>query len=455
MMSVEQVPPFAHESAQAQSGLIRDREFQAIATDRIQPYDLAIVGGGIIGTLFACLLRSSGLRLVLIEADPQSMAVQRGQAYSINQLSSRILASLGLWQRLRPQVETYQQVCLSDAGCGGVVHFVPADIGTQTLGYVAEHRVLLQELQWLLRRCANVEWRCPAQLRRIQYASDRALLQVESKGQLQTLSARLVVGADGSRSFLRQEAGIATFGWCYWQSCIVAFVRPEKPHAQIAYERFQSDGPFAILPLPDNLCRIVWTVPTTQVDSLLQLDSASFVHQLQQRYGDHMGQLELVGSPSVFPVRLLHSRRYVQPGLALVGDAAHCCHPVGGQGINLGIRDAAALAEVITQAQAQGEDWASLSVLKRYERWRMPENLWMLAFTDLLTRTFSNAIAPVVALRRLGLWALATMPAVKALALRQMLGLSGRMPRIASQDGMDPPDRDSGDRTTSSEISLT
>jgi 2-octaprenyl-6-methoxyphenol hydroxylase len=455
MVSVEQVPSFAPESTQAQRGLSPEHELQAIAPDRIEPYDLAIVGGGIIGTLVACLLRSSGLRLVLIEAHPQSMAVQRGQAYALNQLSSRILAGLGLWQRIRPQVETYQQVYLSDAGCGGVVHFMPTDIGTPTLGYVAEHRVLLQELQWLLRRCSNVDWRCPAHLRRIQYGADGALLQVESGGQIQTLSARLVVAADGSRSFLRQEAGIATWGWPYWQSCIVAFVRPEQPHAQIAYERFQPDGPFAILPLRDNLCRIVWTVPTTQVDPILKLDPVSFVHQLQQRYGDQMGQLELVGTPSVFPVRLLHSRRYVQPGLALVGDAAHSCHPVGGQGMNLGIRDAAALVEVITQAQAQGEDWASLSVLQRYERWRMPENLVMLAFTDLLTRTFSNAIGPVVALRRLGLWILATMPAIKALVLRLMLGLSGRMPHIASQDVMEPPDRDGDVRSTSSEVSLT
>jgi 2-octaprenyl-6-methoxyphenol hydroxylase len=401
-------------------------------------YDVTIVGGGVVGTLAACLLESTGLKVALLEFAATSEAAARGQAYSINQLSSRIFAGLGIWDRVRPQVETYRHVQLSDAGSPIVVHFSPEDTGTSTLGYVATHQVLLTELQTHLRQCRNVDWLCPAQVSAASFGPEGNTLTVQLGDTTRQIRSRLVIAADGSRSFLRQAAGIKTIGWKYWQACVVAFIQPEKPHAQTAYERFQPEGPFAILPLPDGLCRIVWTAPKAAADRLLQIDQATFMTELREHYGDHMGELALIGERSVFPVQLLHSRRYVQPGLALIGDAAHCCHPVGGQGINLGIRDAAALVEVIGVALAQGEDFAQVAVLKRYERWRMWENLVMLAFTDILDRTFSNQIAPIVMVRRVGLWAMANIPPVKSFAIRLMLGMIGRVPQIARETAITP-----------------
>lgn len=399
-------------------------------SDRVAEYDVVIVGGGVVGSLVACALEGAGLKIALVEASAQSLAVTRGQAYSVNLLSSQILADLGLWAAIRPQVETYRRVRLSDGDYAGVVTFTPQDIDQDTLGFVAEHRVILTELQRRLRSCQEVDWLCPAQVIQTEFTAEAAWLHLEIDGQPQTLKSRLVVGADGSKSMLRQQAGIRSLGWQYWQSCVVAFIRPERPHENIAYERFQTDGPFAILPLPNQICRIVWTVPKAEAERLIHLDRDRFLAELSQRYGDQMGQLELVGEPYVFPVRLLHSTRYVQPRLALVGDAAHCCHPVGGQGMNLGIRDAAALAEVIRTAHRQGEDVASLRVLRRYERWRMIENLIVLAFTDFLDRLFSNRIEPIVRLRRVGLWLLNHVQPLKVLALRLMLGLTGRAPRL-------------------------
>jgi 2-octaprenyl-6-methoxyphenol hydroxylase len=396
-------------------------------------YDVTIVGGGIVGSLTACLLEATGLKVALLEFAAISEAAARGQAYSINQLSSRIFAGLGIWERVRPQVETYRRVQLSDAGCPIVVHFSPQDTGTPTLGYVATHQVLLTELQTKLRQSRHVDWLCPAKVTAATFGPAGNTLTVELGDTTRQIRSRLVIAADGSRSFLRQAAGIKTIGWKYWQACVVAFIKPEQPHHQTAYERFQPEGPFAILPLPDGLCRIVWTAPKAAADRLLQIDAATFMTELREHYGEHMGELELMGERSVFPVQLLHSRRYVQPGLALIGDAAHCCHPVGGQGINLGIRDAAALAEVITTALAQGEDFAQVAVLKRYERWRMWENLVMLAFTDILDRTFSNQIAPIVVVRRWGLWAMAHVPPIRSLAIRLMLGMIGRVPKIAME----------------------
>jgi 2-octaprenyl-6-methoxyphenol hydroxylase len=399
-------------------------------------YDVTIVGGGIVGSLMACLLESTGLKVALLEFAAISDAAARGQAYSINQLSSRVFGGLGLWLKIRTQVETYRQVQLSDAGCPIVVNFSPADTQTATLGYVATHQVLLTELQTQLRQCRNVDWLCPAKVSAATFGPQGNTLTVELGDTTRQIRSRLVIGADGSRSFLRQAAGIKTIGWKYWQACVVAFIKPEKPHVQTAYERFQPEGPFAVLPLPEGICRIVWTAPQAEADRLLQIDPATFMAELAPRYGDQMGELELLGERSVFPVQLLHSRQYVKPGLALIGDAAHCCHPVGGQGINLGIRDAAALAEVIQAALAQGEDFAQVAVLKRYERWRMWENLVMLAFTDILDRTFSNQIAPIVWVRRLGLWAMAHIPPIKSFAIRLMLGMIGRVPQIATADAM-------------------
>lgn len=400
--------------------------------DQPLTYDIAIVGGGVVGTLAACLLEQSGLKVALIEAAITSAAVDRGQAYSINQLSSKILAGLGLWSQIRPQVETYSHVQLSDADYKGtIVQFAPSDIKADTLGYVAEHRVLLDALQTRLKRCESVDWLCPATVQSMTTVGDYRQLTIGHGDTIRILQTKLVIAADGSRSPLRQAVGIDTWGWRYWQSCVVAFIKPSQPHQNTAYERFQPEGPFAILPLPNGLTRIVWTTDKTEADRLLTLDRATFLSLLQQRYGDQLGDLELVGEPSVFPVQLLHSRQYVQPGLALIGDAAHCCHPVGGQGINLGIRDAAALVEVITQSQQRGEDFAQLPVLKRYQRWRMWENLVMLAFTDVLNRTFSHRILPIVIVRRLGLWVLQNIQPAKSFALKLMLGLTGRVPQIA------------------------
>ncbi|MFM2431163.1 MAG: hypothetical protein RLZZ511_2376 [Cyanobacteriota bacterium] len=400
-------------------------------------YDVTIVGGGIVGTLMACLLQPLGLKVALLESAVTSVAAARGQAYSITQVSSRVFAGLGLWGRIRPQVETYRQVQLSDGDYPTVVKFSPADTQTSTLGYVAEHQVLLQELQAKLRQCDRVDWLCPASVTAMTQTAMGPQLTVTIDGQERQLRSRLVIGADGSRSFVRQAAGIGTIGWKYWQSCVVAFIKPEKPHAQTAYERFQPEGPFAVLPLPNGICRIVWTAPKAMADRLLAIDEATFLEELQQRYGDQMGRLSLVGERSVFPVQLLHSRQYVQPGLALIGDAAHCCHPVGGQGINLGIRDAAALAEVIGTAVARGEDFARVGVLRRYSRWRMWENLLMLAFTDVLDRVFSNQIWPIVQVRRLGILAMVKVPLLKVFTIKLMLGMLGRVPQIARVEAVE------------------
>jgi 2-octaprenyl-6-methoxyphenol hydroxylase len=399
-------------------------------------YDLVIVGGGIIGLTLASALKDSGLSILLIEAKVASAAVAKGQAYAVHQLSALIYQGIGVWDKILPQIAKYCRVRLSDADYPNVVEFTTDDINTAELGYVAEHQALLQPLQKFVQDCANVTYLCPAEVVNTQYQKDIVAIDIKVADQLYTVRSKLLIAADGARSPIRQAAGIKTSGWKYWQSCIVAFVKPEKPHNNTAYERFWSSGPFAILPLPENRCRIVWTAPHEEAKALCALDDEQFLRELTRRYGDQMGKLELLGDRFVFQVQLMQSDRYVLPRLALIGDAAHNCHPVGGQGLNLGIRDAAALAQVIQTAHQAGKDIGDIQILKGYERWRKLENLTILGFTDLLDRMFSNNFLPVVVVRRLGLWFLQRVPVLKVFMLKLMIGLKGRTPELAKRSGL-------------------
>lgn len=397
-------------------------------------YDIAIVGGSVAGATLAAALKDSGLSVALIEAVPQSVAASRNKVYATSLLSGQIFQGIGVWEKIQPKITTFYQISLSDSGIEGV-RFKPTDLQTEALGYVAEHQELLPVLQeFLEERCSNVTWICPVEVVGIEYRDDAAILEMRSRGELHTeetrrIRTRVIVAADGARSRIRTQAGIQTRGWKYWQSCVTVKVKPEKPHHNIAYERFWPSGPFAILPLTGNRCNIVWTSPHAEAKALAELDDAEFLAELKKRYGDAMGELELIGDRQVFPVQLMQSDRYVQPRLALIGDAAHCCHPVGGQGLNLGIRDAAAIAQVLSDAHQNREDIGELSVLRRYERWRKLENLIILGFTDFLDRLFSNNFPPIVALRRLGLWCLRNLPPLKRFALRLMTGQTGRHPQ--------------------------
>ncbi len=411
---------------------------QAVSSSQPVVYDVAIVGAGIVGATLAWALKESGLQVVLIDAQPQAIAASRRQAYALTLLSGKIFQGLGLWAEIEPQITTFRQIRLSDCD-RSIVQFYPQDLGkdpNQALGYVGEHHIILSTLHKHLNTASNIHWLCPADVTQVHYHPETVEIEVNLKNAPPTpqrLTARLLVAADGSKSTIRTQAGIATKGWKYWQSCVAFTVKAEKSHQNIAHERFWYTGPMGVLPLPGNRCQIVWTAPHSEANALKDLDEQKFLDLLQQRTGGLLGRLELVSPRYVFPVQLMQSNRYIQPRLALVGDAAHCCHPVGGQGLNMGIRDVAALAQVITQAHQQGQDIGTLDTLKPYETWRKRENLAILGFTDFLDRTFSTSWFIVLTLRRFGLWLLRTVPVTRYLALRLMTGLLGRTPKLAQE----------------------
>ncbi|SKB11455.1 conserved hypothetical protein [Planktothrix sp. PCC 11201] len=414
--------------------LVQSRsQTQSSVVDSSKPqidYDVVIVGGGIVGATLACGLKDSGLKITIIESQKPDVAISKKQAYALTLQTGRILKSIGVWDEIVTKITTFYQISLSDSDYPRVVEFLSKDLGTDELGYVGEHGIILSAMYEFLAQCPNISWQCPASLKNVHYHADFVEIEIENQGNLNTFYSKIVVAADGSKSRLREEAGIKTHGWKYWQSCIAMTIKTEKSHQNIAFERFWPSGPMGVLPLPGNRCQVVWTAPHAEAQALKELDETEFLKLLEYRTGGLLGKLELLSDRYVYPVQLMQSDRYIQHRLALVGDAAHCCHPVGGQGLNMGIRDAGALADVLKIATQKGEDIGQKRVLKRYEGWRQKENLIVLGLTDFLDRTFSGNWTPKVSLRRLGLGILTKVQIFRYLALRLMTGLIGRAPKI-------------------------
>ena len=414
--------------------LVQSRsQTQSSVVDSSKPkidYDVVIVGGGIVGATLACGLKDSGLKITIIESQQPEVAISKKQAYALTLQTGRILKSIGVWDEIVTKITTFYQINLSDSDYHRVVQFMCQDLGTDQLGYVGEHGIILSAMYEFLSQCPNISWQCPASLKNVNYHPDYVEVEIENQGNLNTFYSKIIVAADGSKSRLREEAGIKTHGWKYWQSCIAMTIKTEKSHQNIAFERFWPSGPMGVLPLPGNRCQVVWTAPHAEAQALKELDETEFLKLLEYRTGGLLGKLELLSDRYVYPVQLMQSDRYIQHRLALVGDAAHCCHPVGGQGLNMGIRDGGALAEVLKIATQKGEDIGQKRVLKRYEGWRQKENLIVLGLTDFLDRTFSGDWTLKVSLRRLGLGVLTKVQIFRYLALRLMTGLIGRAPKL-------------------------
>ncbi|HEY9771954.1 MAG TPA: FAD-dependent hydroxylase [Coleofasciculaceae cyanobacterium] len=395
--------------------------------------DIVIVGGGIVGTTLATALKDSGLNIILIEARSPEVTAAKTQAYALSPLSRRIYEGIGVWKDIFPYIGKYQHISLTDADYPQKVKFETKDLPGEYLGYVAQHNIVIAALHKYLTDCLNVTWLCPGEVINLTTEKGVSTVEVSVNGEQRLIKTKLVVGADGARSHIRNLAGIKTRGWKYWQSCVAFTIKHTASENNTAFERFWPTGPMGVLPLPGNQCQIVWTQPHAKAKALAELDDSAFLAQLRTCTGDVLGDLELVSQRLVFPVQLMQCDRYIKSRLALIGDAAHCCHPVGGQGLNMGIRDAASLAQVLQTAHDRGLDIGTVKILKRYQGWRKLENLAILGFTDLLDRIFSNNWLPIVALRRWGLWLMSYFKPLRIFALRLMTGLLGRTPKLAQR----------------------
>jgi 2-octaprenyl-6-methoxyphenol hydroxylase len=397
-------------------------------------FDILIIGGGLVGASLACALGGQDLRVGLVEVKPFATRAQSDydeRSIALSYGSQRIFAAMGLWPALADSCTPIQHIQISDRGHFGAARLDADEEGVAALGYVAPARVIGQALVTRLAEFSNIELLCPAQVAAVRLDTDAAQVSVQIGETARLLRSRLVVAADGAHSLVREQLGIETAHWQYDQTAVIANITPERPHANTAYERFTDTGPLALLPMHDDRCALVWTVRTAQVDALMQLDDAEFLAALQERFGQRLGRLLKVGTRQAYPLNLVRTRESVRARLALIGNAAHSLHPVAGQGFNLGLRDVAALVDVLVEALHDGVDIGNLAVLQRYAAARRRDQRGVIAFTDGLARIFANPLAPVALARNLGLIAVDLLPPCKHFLSRRTMGLAGRLPRLA------------------------
>ena len=397
---------------------------------RLLSADVLIVGGGPVGGTLACALSAAGMEVIAVDhADPAAGldAGFDGRASSIALGSQRILDALGLWAGMEPHAAPIRHIRVSEGESPLFLHYDERDTGGPPFGYMVENRFIRKALFDRIPTLDTVRLLAPARVDGL----ERSASGVEARlADGRRISARLIVGADGRASGVRTGAGIRVTGWPYRQTAIVCTVAHERPHDFVAHEHFLPTGPFAVLPLLGNRSSIVWTERKDLAPAIMALDEAEFLAELERRFGDYLGRLRVVGPRWSYPLSLQHAETAIALRLALVGDAAHAMHPIAGQGLNMGLRDVAALTEVLTEARRLGLDIGADTVLERFQRWRRFDNTLMLAMTDGLNRLFSNAIGPVRLARGLGLAAVNRMPPLKRLFVRSAMGLAGRLPRL-------------------------
>ncbi len=398
-------------------------------------YDIVIIGGGMVGASLACALADSGLDIAVIDAQAASTGFDPAQfdlrVSAITRASQHLFENIAAWPGMQARrVTPYQDMRVWDATGSGTIHFSAADIGEPNLGHIIENRVIVAALTERLQQAANIDYLAPARPARLsQPGPEHARLELDDG---QSLDARLIVGADGARSWLRRQAGIDTLGWSYQQKGVVATVKPEHGHQDTAWQRFLPSGPLAFLPLGGRHCSIVWSTSEQEADALLELDETAFLQRLNQALGDSpLGRITATGPRAAFPLRLQHARRYIGQRIALVGDAAHTIHPLAGQGVNLGLLDAATLAGLILDAQQTRRDPGGHARLRRYERARKADNLLMMAAMDGFKRLFSNDHRLASLARNLGLKLTDSAGPIKQRLIRQAMGLDGHLPRLA------------------------
>lgn len=409
-------------------------------TDPLQPraggrgaFDVLVVGGGMVGAAFALACSGKGLAIGLVDARPPQRDWPKGEVdirvSALSRASQRILGRLGAWGRIEALgASPYRRMHVWDEVSGGAITFDSADLGELDLGHIVENRAIQWALWERLEQAPDLTLIAPASIADLERGPQGIRLVL---GEGRILEARLLVAADGRDSLIRGLAGIQTTGWDYDQQAIVANVRPERWHEETAWQRFLPTGPLALLPLRDGRCSIVWSATEGRAKELMALDEQGLSEALTDASEGRLGRIQVGGPRAAVPLRLQHAERYVERGLALIGDAAHAIHPLAGQGVNLGFLDAVELAAALDLALACRRDIASLWTLRRYERARRGENLAMLMAMDAFKRAFGSRLPPLVAARGLGLALTDRLGPLKRLFMGRALGLGGGLPPLA------------------------
>lgn len=393
--------------------------------------DTIIIGGGLVGMTAALALSAYGVRSLVVDAarlDETLTASFDGRATAIASASWRMFEALGLAERLREHACPINEIRVTDGLSPQHLHFDGREANGEPLGHMVENRHLRRALLAAGRADANIELISPAlyaQIDRHTHGVDVTLRDGAA------LAAPLLIAADGRRSRVRDMVGIRAARWRYVQTAIVGMIDHERAHGNVAFELFYPSGPFALLPmLPGTRSAIVWTMKAAEAPAVLGLSERAFMAEIEKRMGGFLGALTLAAEPSSYPLGFHHAARYTARRLALVGDSAHGIHPIAGQGLNMGLRDAAAIAEVIGDALRLGLDIGESEVLARYQRWRGLDNFAVAASTDILNRLFGIPGRPAAMVRRAGLGAVQRLGPLKRFFMAEARGASGDLPQL-------------------------
>lgn len=401
-------------------------------------YDIIIVGGGMVGLTLACALAKTNLKIAIIEAHaPKAVAADSEyglRVSAISRASQQVFTHVGAWQHMLAQrVSPYEHMHVWDATGDGRIHFSAADLAVDVLGHIVENNVvqsalLTSLLQMNAEHGGNTDWLCPVVIENIHIDGNTNRVTLNN-GEL--LTSCLLIGADGAHSKVRAAAGILIEEAPYQQQAVVCVVQSSKYHQHTAWQCFLPTGPLAFLPLADGRCSIVWSTSDTEAARLLALNANDFCRELEQSFEFTLGAVKSVGERAAFPLVRRHAKHYVAPGLALIGDAAHTIHPLAGQGVNLGVLDAASLAQVISDAVRERRDFHSFNTLRKYERWRRGENMLMMHSMSGFKYLFGNDNSTLRFIRNVGLNLVDGLPPVKNMLIRRAMGLEGDLPEMA------------------------
>jgi len=406
-------------------------------------YDVAIIGGGLVGASLACALAPLGQKIALVEAVPFRASSQPSyddRTLALSASSCQILKGLGIWSLLERNATPIREIYVRELGRPGRVVLTPGELGLDRFGHVVEAREFGVAVTGILPELENLDILCPASVVSLEPGKDASRIVLDNDGEQEQLEARLVVGADGAHSFIRESLGIETERHDYQQTAVICNITPEQAHQGRAFECFTPSGPFAVMPHVAGRCGLIWCVHPDDAPALLDFPEDEFLRGAQDRFGDMLGDFIKLGRRSSYPLRLVRACEDIRPGVVILGNAAHAIHPVGAQGFNLGLRDAAVLAEVLYDEISSGNERniGSIEVLKRYSEWRAPDQQGTIAQSDGLARMFANPSPLAAAVRTAGLFAHALLPPLRRQLAVKAMGFRGNIPRLALGESLGP-----------------